>query len=41
MIFFQGLLLGLTLQISVGPVFFAVLHKSINEGWGCGRFLGP
>lgn len=33
MIFFQGLLLGLTLQISVGPVFFAVLHKSMNEGF--------
>ncbi|MEW9122944.1 MAG: LysE family transporter [Thermotaleaceae bacterium] len=33
MIFVQGLLLGLTLQLSVGPVFFAVLHKSINQGF--------
>lgn len=33
MIFLQVFLLGLVLQLSVGPVFFAVLHKSINEGF--------
>lgn len=33
MAFLQGLLLGLMLQLSVGPVFFTVLHKSINEGF--------
>lgn len=33
MIFFQGFLLGLMLQLSVGPVFFAVLHKSISQGF--------
>ncbi len=30
--FWKGLLLGLTLQLSVGPVFFALLHKAITEG---------
>lgn len=34
MIFFQGFLLGLMLQLSVGPVFFAVLHRAINDGFG-------
>lgn len=29
----KGLLLGMTLQLSVGPVFFALLHKSIREGF--------
>ncbi|WP_207645790.1 LysE family transporter [Geosporobacter ferrireducens] len=33
MIFLQGFLLGLTLQLSVGPVFFAVLHKAIKQGF--------
>ena len=33
MYFLKGLLLGLTLQLSVGPVCFAVLHKSINKGF--------
>lgn len=32
MAFLKGLALGLTLQISVGPVFFAVLHKAAVEG---------
>ncbi|AOT72961.1 transporter [Geosporobacter ferrireducens] len=26
-------MLGLTLQLSVGPVFFAVLHKAIKQGF--------
>ncbi|MEW5784422.1 MAG: LysE family transporter [Bacillota bacterium] len=30
--FIKGLALGLTLQLSVGPVFFAVLHKAAVEG---------
>ncbi|MCD2345462.1 LysE family translocator [Clostridium guangxiense] len=29
--FFYGFAFGMLLQISVGPVFFAVLHKSIND----------
>jgi threonine/homoserine/homoserine lactone efflux protein len=29
--FFKGLLFGMTLQISIGPIFFAILHKSITE----------
>ncbi|WP_273223510.1 LysE family transporter [Geosporobacter ferrireducens] len=33
MIFLQGFLLGLTLQLSVGPVFFTVLHKAIKQGF--------
>lgn len=32
MMFLKGFLFGLTLQLSVGPVFFAVLHKAIKEG---------
>lgn len=32
--FIQGLGLGLVLQISVGPVCIAVLHKGISEGLG-------
>lgn len=31
MIIFKGFLFGLTLQLAVGPVFFAVLHKSIQQ----------
>lgn len=31
--FFYGFAYGMLLQISVGPVFFAVLHKSINDGF--------
>ena len=31
--FLQGLLFGLTLQLAVGPVFFAVLHQAITEGF--------
>lgn len=30
--FLKGFLFGLTLQLSVGPVFFAVLHKAIKDG---------
>lgn len=33
MSFFNGLLFGLTLQLAVGPVFFAVIHKAIREGF--------
>ncbi len=32
-IYLKGFLLGMTLQLSVGPVFFALLHKSIKEGF--------
>ena len=28
----SGFMLGLTLQLSLGPVFFAVLHKALTEG---------
>lgn len=31
--FFYGFAYGILLQISVGPVFFAILHKSINDGF--------
>lgn len=31
--FIYGFAFGMLLQISVGPVFFAVFHKSINEGF--------
>lgn len=31
--FLNGLLFGMTLQLSVGPVFFAVLHRSVKEGF--------
>ena len=30
--YLNGLLLGMTLQLSLGPVFFAVLHKALTEG---------
>jgi threonine/homoserine/homoserine lactone efflux protein len=33
MYYLKGLLLGLTLQLSVGPVCFTVLHKSISKGF--------
>ena len=29
-----GFLLGMVLQLSVGPVFFAILHKSATQGFG-------
>lgn len=29
--YFKGLLLGMTLQLSLGPVFFGVLHKALTE----------
>ncbi|MDW7740439.1 MAG: LysE family transporter [Bacillota bacterium] len=31
MSYIKGFLLGMTLQLSLGPVFFAVLHKAITE----------
>lgn len=31
--YISGLLLGLMLQLSVGPVFFTVLHLSVNKGF--------
>lgn len=31
--FLKGFLLGMALQLSVGPVFFALLHKSLREGF--------
>jgi threonine/homoserine/homoserine lactone efflux protein len=31
--FFSGLFFGLTLQLAIGPVFFAVLHKAVREGF--------
>lgn len=34
MVFIRGLLFGMTLQLAVGPVFFAVLHKSMRESIG-------
>jgi len=33
MVFLKGFALGMLLQLSVGPVFFAVFHKSISEGF--------
>lgn len=33
MFFLKGFALGMMLQLSVGPVFFAVFHKSISEGF--------
>ena len=30
---YQGILLGLVLMISVGPIFFAVIETSINKGF--------
>jgi threonine/homoserine/homoserine lactone efflux protein len=30
--FINGFLLGMTLQLSLGPVFFAVLHKALTGG---------
>lgn len=30
--YLNGFLLGMTLQLSLGPVFFAVLHKAVTEG---------
>jgi len=35
-IYLKGFLLGMTLQLSVGPVFFALLHKSLKEGFAEG-----
>ena len=36
MVYFKGFLLGMTLQLSVGPVFFALLHKAVKEGFAEG-----
>lgn len=33
MVFLKGFALGMMLQLSVGPVFFAVFQKSISEGF--------
>ncbi|AHM58270.1 lysine exporter protein (plasmid) [Peptoclostridium acidaminophilum DSM 3953] len=33
MVFLKGFALGMMLQLSVGPVFFAVFYKSISEGF--------
>lgn len=30
--YFHGLMLGMTLQLSLGPVFFAVFHKAVTAG---------
>lgn len=32
MTYINGFLLGMTLQLSLGPVFFAVTHKAVTEG---------
>lgn len=32
MTFVKGLLFGMTLQLSIGPVCFAVLHKALRDG---------
>jgi len=32
LVYINGFLLGMTLQLSLGPVFFAVLHKALTEG---------
>ncbi|GEM_PF-2489425 len=34
--YIKGLMLGMTLQLSVGPVFFALLHKAVKEGFAEG-----
>ncbi len=34
MAWLRGLLFGMTLQLAVGPVFLAVLDKSVKEGYG-------
>jgi len=36
MAYIKGLMLGMTLQLSVGPVFFALLHKAVKEGFAEG-----
>lgn len=33
MYFLKGLLFGFILQLSIGPVCFAVLHRSITRGF--------
>lgn len=35
----KGILLGLTLAILIGPVFFALLHTSMHKGFGAGILL--
>ncbi len=35
-VYIKGFLLGMTLQLSVGPVFFALLHKAVKEGFAEG-----
>ncbi len=37
--FWQGILLGLVLIVSVGPVFFAVIDASINKGFRTALFF--
>ncbi|MGE5702343.1 MAG: LysE family translocator [Clostridia bacterium] len=31
--FLQGVVFGLTLQLSVGPVFFALVQRALSRGW--------
>ncbi len=37
---FEGILLGLVLSFSIGPIFFALVQTSIRQGLGAGIFVG-
>ncbi len=37
--FFNGIVLGLTLSILLGPVFFALIHTSISKGFREGAYM--
>ena len=38
--YLEGLLFGLTVQLAIGPVFFALLHKSIRQGMRKALLMG-
>ncbi len=39
-LFLEGILLGLVLAVSIGPIFFALVQTSIREGLLSGIFVG-
>jgi len=36
----EGIVWGLVLSVSIGPIFFALVQTSIKEGLGAGIFVG-
>lgn len=39
-LFFEGIQIGLVLAVMTGPIFFALLHVSVEEGLAAGMMVG-